>query len=50
MNKQSQKTKMPTIAPEIRNKNFDEVALGYSESEAKNEAARCINCKNKPER
>ncbi|MDO5403704.1 MAG: NADPH-dependent glutamate synthase [Eubacteriales bacterium] len=33
-------------APDIRNKNFDEVCLGYNEEEAIEEATRCINCKN----
>ena len=33
-------------APDIRNKNFDEVCLGYNKEEAMEEAARCINCKN----
>ena len=33
-------------APDVRNKNFDEVCLGYNIDEAKEEAARCINCKN----
>lgn len=32
--------------PEIRNKNFDEVCLGYSIDEAQKEAERCLNCKN----
>ena len=32
--------------PDIRNKNFDEVCLGYNMEEAVEEAARCINCKN----
>lgn len=31
-----------------RRKNFSEVALGYTEEEALEEASRCINCKNKP--
>ena len=39
---------MPTLAPEVRAKCFSEVALGYSEETAKNEAERCLNCKNKP--
>ena len=32
----------------VRLKNFNEVALGYTEEEAKSEAARCLNCKNAP--
>jgi glutamate synthase (NADPH/NADH) small chain len=31
--------------PEVRAKNFKEVCLGYSEEEAMQEAARCLNCK-----
>jgi glutamate synthase (NADPH/NADH) small chain len=42
------KTPMPEQEPMIRNKNFQEVTLGYTEEMAKNEAARCLNCKNKP--
>ncbi|MBQ4137727.1 MAG: NADPH-dependent glutamate synthase [Clostridia bacterium] len=37
---------MPSQEPDVRNKNFDEVALGYTEEIAKAEAARCLNCKN----
>ncbi|MGO1579934.1 MAG: bifunctional dihydroorotate dehydrogenase B NAD binding subunit/NADPH-dependent glutamate synthase [Peptoniphilaceae bacterium] len=32
--------------PDVRNKNFDEVCLGYSDEEAIIEAQRCLNCKN----
>ncbi len=32
--------------PNVRNKNFDEVCLGYNEDEAVEEATRCLNCKN----
>ena len=39
---------MPTQDPKIRAHNFDEVALGYSEEMAINEAMRCLNCKNMP--
>jgi len=39
---------MPEQAPELRNKNFFEVALGYSAEAAMKEATRCLNCKNKP--
>ena len=42
------KTEMPTQAPNERNKNFKEVALGYSEDQALKESERCLNCKNKP--
>jgi len=48
MNKSPEKTKMPEQAPDIRNKNFSEVALGYTEEMAINEAKRCLNCKNMP--
>lgn len=43
-----QKTKMPEQEPQIRNKNFEEVALGYTKEMALKEAGRCLNCKNKP--
>ena len=43
-----EKVKMPEQEPNIRNKNFKEVALGYTEEMAKEEAERCLNCKNKP--
>lgn len=42
------KVPMPEQAPDIRNKNFLEVALGYTEQMAIEEAQRCLNCKNKP--
>lgn len=42
------KTKMPEQEPNIRNKNFKEVALGYTPEMAVAEAKRCLNCKNKP--
>lgn len=42
------KVPMPEDAPEIRNKNFEEVALGYTEEQAKEEAERCLNCKTRP--
>jgi glutamate synthase (NADPH) small chain len=42
------KAKMPEQDPNIRNKNFLEVALGYAEDIAKEEAKRCLQCKNKP--
>ncbi len=42
------KNKMPVQEPDIRNKNFGEVALGYTKEQAVDEANRCLNCKNKP--
>ena len=47
-NMNTEKLKMPEQAPDIRNKNFKEVALGYTEEMAVEEAQRCLNCKNKP--
>lgn len=47
-NMQVTKVPMPEQAPEIRNKNFDEVALGYTQEMAIIEAGRCLNCKNSP--
>lgn len=47
-NMDPQKTPMPTQSADVRNKNFDEVALGYTYDMAVNEAKRCLNCKNKP--
>ena len=42
------KNPMPIQDAEIRNKNFSEVALGYTTEQAIDEAKRCLNCKNKP--
>lgn len=42
------KNPMPTQDPLVRNQNFKEVALGYSEETAIDEAKRCLNCKNRP--
>ena len=39
---------MPTQEPKVRARNFDEVALGYTEEQAIDEANRCLNCKNMP--
>ena len=39
---------MPSQDPNVRNKNFKEVALGYTPEMAVNEAKRCLGCKNKP--
>ena len=42
------KNEMPSQAPDVRNKNYEEVALGYTEVLALDEASRCLNCKNMP--
>ena len=42
------KCPMPEQAPDVRNKNFEEVTLGYTAEMAIEEAQRCLNCKNKP--
>ena len=42
------KNPMPSQEPEVRNKNFLEVALGYTEEMAVDEAQRCLGCKNMP--
>ena len=47
-NMRNDKNPMPEQEPDVRNKNFEEVALGYTEEIALDEAARCLNCKNKP--
>lgn len=39
---------MPTQASEVRVKNMQEVALGYSDSQVRVEAMRCLQCKTKP--
>lgn len=39
---------MPTQDAKVRAHNFDEVALGYTEEQAIDEAMRCLNCKNMP--
>ncbi|HNU71177.1 MAG TPA: NADPH-dependent glutamate synthase [Thermodesulfobacteriota bacterium] len=43
-----QKVRMGEQPPEERKKNFKEVPLGYTEEQAKEEASRCIQCKNRP--
>lgn len=42
------KNEMPSQAPDVRNSNFLEVALGYTEEQAIDEAKRCLNCKHRP--
>lgn len=44
-NKSKKKTPMPAQKPEVRRHNFQEVALGYTEEDAVNEAQRCLQCK-----
>ena len=47
-NMRKDKNPMPSQDPNVRNKNFLEVALGYTEEQALDEAARCLNCKAHP--
>ena len=47
-NMNPKKCPMPEQAPDVRNKNFEEVTLGYTAEMAIEEAQRCLNCKNKP--
>ena len=47
-NMNPKKNPMPVQEPEVRARNFSEVALGYSEEAAVDEAQRCLNCKNSP--
>ena len=47
-NMDMKKCPMPVQAPEIRCKNFEEGALGYTYDMAVNEAKRCLHCKHKP--
>lgn len=42
------KCPMPVQEPDVRNKNFSEVALGYTHEMAVEEAKRCLSCKHKP--
>ena len=39
---------MPVQDPQLRAHNFDEVALGFTEQLALEEASRCLNCVNTP--
>ena len=45
---QKTKTAMPCVEPEVRRRTFGEVATGYTEEMAVQEALRCIECKNTP--
>ena len=42
------KAVMPHQPADVRNKNFSEVALGYTAQIAKEEAERCLDCRHKP--
>jgi len=42
------KVEMPRQKPKVRIRNFNEVALGYSEDSAQDEARRCLQCKKAP--
>ena len=42
------RVEMPRQDPIARGKNYDEVALGYDEKMALEEASRCIQCKKRP--
>ena len=45
-NMRMDKNPMPEQEPLVRNKNFEEVAQGYTAEMAIDEAKRCLNCKN----
>ena len=47
-NMKPNKNEMPMQDPKVRAHNFEEVALGYSEEVAIDEAKRCLNCKHMP--
>ncbi len=47
-NMSPKKIAMPEQAPDVRNRNFREVTLGYTPEMAMEEATRCLNCKHKP--
>lgn len=47
-NMSMEKCPMPSQEPQVRKRNFDEVATGYTYEMAIEEAKRCLNCKNKP--
>lgn len=45
LNLSQKKVSMPEQAPDVRNRNFDEVSTGYTEEMAMEEAQRCFKCK-----
>ena len=48
INLEKTKNPMPQQDPIVRNRNFEEVATGYTEEMAVNEAMRCLKCRKKP--
>ena len=48
INMQMNRTPMAEQDPVVRSGNFREVALGYTLEQARNEARRCLNCKDRP--
>ncbi|MBQ9414435.1 MAG: FAD-dependent oxidoreductase, partial [Clostridia bacterium] len=46
-NMRNTKYPMPQQDPQVRNRNFEEVATGYTPEMAISEAQRCLNCPNK---
>lgn len=48
INLEKTKNPMPQQEPMVRNRNFEEVATGYTEETAVNEAMRCLKCRTKP--
>ena len=47
-NMSPKKNPMPHQDPVVRAGNFNEVALGYTQEQAMDEATRCLHCKNMP--
>jgi len=48
MTGEEERIEVPERSPEERNKDFDEVPLGYSPEQAMEEAERCLDCANSP--
>ena len=46
VNMMKNKVPVPEQDPKVRATNFKEVCLGYDDAQAKEEASRCLNCKN----
>ncbi len=47
-NMNPKRNEMPVQDPNVRNKNFYEVSLGYTPEQAIDEAQRCLQCRHKP--